>query len=350
MGSAHYTPVSSLRLLDFRPASYTEVLMRLIGLAAVLAIGLFVAPLAAEAQHSGKVPRVGITIAESAPSRYTEALRRGLTELGWVEGQNILLEFRSSEGRPERFPALIAELISLKVDIIVAGGGAVGARAAKNATSTIPIVMPVVSDPVAVGLVSSLARPGGNATGLSMLNTEISAKRMELLRDVLPRVERVAVLRDPAADSAQADVTQAAARALGLKVHVLSVSRADEFPGAFDAARKAHAEALVVLASSFFNAHRRQLVDLAAQNRLIAVYEHREFPDAGGLMSYGPNIVEMYRRAAYFVDKILKGASPADLPVEQPTRFELVINLKTAKALGLTIPQSVLVRADEIIQ
>jgi len=317
---------------------------------ATVAGGLLAAPFAADAQHPAKVPRIGITIAEPAPSRYTEALTRGLTELGWVDGQNILIDYRSAEGRPERFPALLAELISLKVDIIVAGGGTVGARAAKHATSTIPIVMPVVTDPVGAGLVSSLARPGGNITGLSMLNTEISAKRAELLRDVLPRAERVAVLRDPAADPTQAGTTQATARALGLRLQVLSVSRSDEFPAAFEAARKARAEGLIVLASSFFNAHRRELVNLAAQNRLVTVYEHREFPDAGGLMSYGPNIVEMYRRAAYFVDKILKGAKPGDLPIEQPTKFELVINLKTAKALGLTIPPSLLGRADEVIQ
>jgi putative ABC transport system substrate-binding protein len=313
-------------------------------------LGLLAAPLVAGAQHPAKLPRIGITTAEPAHGPYTEALTRGLSDLGWVEGQNILVDYRSAEGRPERFPALIAELIHLKVDIIVAGGGTVGARAAKRATSTIPIVMPVVTDPVGAGLVSSLARPSGNVTGLSMLNTEIIAKRVQLLKDVLPRAERLAVLRDPAADPTQAGAVQATARALGLRLHVLSASRPDEFPSAFEAARKDGAEALIVLASSFFNAHRRQLVDLAAQNRLATMYEHREFPDIGGLMSYGPNIVEMYRRAAYFVDKILKGATPGDLPIEQPTKFELIINLKTAKALGLTIPPSLLQRADQVIE
>jgi len=231
------------------------------GLGAVVA-----APLAAEAQSPAKLPRIGITTAEPALGPSTKALTRGLSDLGWVEGQNILVDYRSAEG------------------------------------------------PVGAGLVSSLARPGGNVTGLSMLNTEIVAKRLELLKDVLPRAERVAVLRDPAADPTQAGAVQATARALGLRLHVLSVSRPDEFAAAFEAARKDGAEALMVLASSFFNAHRQQLVDLAAQNRLATMYEHREFPDAGGLMSYGPNIVEMYRRAAYFVDKILRAPSPPTSP------------------------------------
>jgi putative tryptophan/tyrosine transport system substrate-binding protein len=301
-----------------------------------------------EAQPVGKVPRIGVMYAGSAPNPYADALRRHLAELGWVEGQNLLIEDRYAEGRPERYPVLIAELIRLKVDVLVAGGGTAGAQAAKRATATIPIVMPVMGDPVAAGLVSSLARPGGNVTGLSMLNTELSAKRVELLREVLPRVERVAVLRDPATPQADVDVTHAAARFLGLRLQLLNVGPPGEFPGAFQAARKA--DALIVLASGFFNTQRRRLIDLAAQNRLIAVWEHRDFADAGGLMSYGPNLVDMNRRAAKYIDKILRGAKPADLPIEQPTKFEFVINLKTAKALGLTIPPAVLARADEIIE
>ena len=195
-----------------------------------------------------------------------------------------------------------------------------------------------------------LARPGGNVTGLSTQDTEISAKRVELLRELLPSVERVAVLRDPAADPAQVDATQAAGRSLGLRLQVLSVSRPEEFHGAFQAAKRADAEALLVLASTLISAHRQRLVDLAAQNRLVAVYEHRDFADAGGLMSYGPNIAAMYRRAATYVDKILKGSKPADLPVEQPGVFELVINLKTAKALGLTIPHSMSLRVDQVLE
>jgi putative ABC transport system substrate-binding protein len=199
-------------------------------------------------------------------------------------------------------------------------------------------------------LVSSLARPGGNVTGLSMLNTEISAKRVELLREVLPRIERVAVLRDPGAPPADLDATQTAARTLGFRLQPLSASRPEEFDGVFQAARNSRAEALIVLASGFFNTHRRRLVDLAAQHRLVTVWEHRDFAEAGGLMSYGPNLVDMNRRAARYVDRILKGAKPGDLPIEQPTTFELVINLKTAKGMGLTIPPAVLARADEVIQ
>jgi ABC-type uncharacterized transport system substrate-binding protein len=264
-----------------------------------------------------------------------------------VEGQNLLIENRYAEGRPARYPALIAELIRLKVDVLVVRGRA-SAVAAKQATSTIPIVVPIMGDPVAEGLVASLARPGGNVTGLSMLNTELSAKRVELLKEVLPRAKRVAVLRDPAASRMDVGATQAAARVLGLELQLLSVDRPEEFHGAFQAAKKAGAEGLIVLSSPFFFTQRRQLLDLAAQDRLIAVWEHRDFADAGGLLSYGPNLMDMNRRAAMYIDKILKGAKPADLPVEQPTKFDLVINLKTATALGLTIPQSLLGLAERI--
>ena len=219
-----------------------------------------------------------------------------------------------------------------------------------RATSTIPIVLPIVGDPVAAGLVSSLARPGGNVTGLSMLNTEISSKRVELLRDLLPKIERVAVLRDPTVGAADWDATQTAARRLGLRLQLLNAARPEEFMHAFQTATKARAQAVIVLASGMFNTQRRRLVDLASQGRLIAVYEHRQFPEAGGLISYGPNLVDMQRRAAKYIDKILRGAKPSDLPVEQANVFELVINLKTAKALGITIPQSLLLRADEVIE
>jgi putative tryptophan/tyrosine transport system substrate-binding protein len=293
---------------------------------AILIVTALAAPLGAEAQPAGKVPRIGVLSAGAAPSLdFADILRRGLAELGWIEGQNILIDYRYAEGRPDRYPALIAELLSLKVDVLVVGGGTPGARAAKQATTTIPIVLPIVGDPVASGLVLSLARPGGNVTGLSMLNTEISAKRVQLLREVLPTVKRVAVLSDPVVTALDLDATQAAARSFGLRLQVLSVG-SEDFHGAFEAARKAGAEALIVLASSVFNHHRQRLVDLAAQNRLLAVYEHRQFPDAGGLMSYGPDLGDMTRRAAKYVDKILKGAKPADLPVEQPTKFQLVIN------------------------
>ena len=312
------------------------------------ALGTLALPLTAAAQ-AGRIPQIGVMYAGSAPNPGADALRRGLADLGWVEGRNLLIEWRYAEGRPERYPALIAELIRLKVDVLVAGGGTAGAQAAKRATSTIPIVLPVIGDPVAAGLVASLARPG-NVTGLSMLNTEISAKRVELLREVLPHVERVAVLRDPAAPPADVDATQAAARSLGLRLQLLSVGRPEELHGAFQTVKRSGAEALIVLASGFFNTQRRQLVDLAAQYRLVTVWEHRDFAEAGGLLSYGPNLVDMNRGAAKYVDKILKGAKAADLPVEQPTVFELVVNMKTAKTLALTIPPSVLVRADEVIE
>jgi putative ABC transport system substrate-binding protein len=316
----------------------------------VLAFALLAAPSGLEAQPAGKIARIGVMYAGSAPNPGAEALRRGLADLGWVEGRSLLIEERYAEGRPDRYPALIEELIRLHVDVLVTGGGTAGALAAKRATQTIPIVMPVTGDPVAAGLVSSLARPGGNVTGLSMLNTEISAKRVELLREVLPRIERVAVLRDPAAPPADLDATQAAARSLGFRLQLLSASRPEEFDGVFQVARKSRAEALIVLASGFFNTQRRRLVDLAAQHRLVTVWEHRDFAEAGGLMSYGPNLLDMNRRAARYVDRILKGAKPGDLPVEQATTFELVINRKAARALAITIPPAVLARADEVIQ
>jgi len=324
------------------------MVQRGLALTLAVALGIFLVPLVTQAQPlPGNVPRIGVAISV-LPSPNADALRRGLAELGWVEGRNILIEYRYTEGRQERYPAVIAELISLKVDVIVAGAGT--AIVAKHATSTIPIVVPVVADPVAVGLVSSLARPGGNVTGLSMNNTEIITKRVELLREILPKVARMAVLRSSATDAAQMGATQATARSLGVRLQVLGAARPEELEGAFAAAKKGGAEALIVFTSAVFSTHRRRLVDLAAQNRLVAVYEHRDFPDAGGLMSYGPNITEMYRRAATYIDKILKGAKPADLPVEQPTAYQLVINLKTAKALGLTIPPVVLLRADQILE
>jgi len=306
-------------------------------------------PISAEAQPSSRIPRIGIISAGSWPNPLTAAFLKGLGELGWVEGQSIAIEYRWAEGRPDRYPVFAAELVRLKVDLIVAGGGERGAQAAKLATSTIPIVAPVTADPVGAGLVASLARPGGNVTGLSMQNTELSAKRLELLKEAFPKVTRVAVIHDPGAGMEQVRTTEAAGRSLGLKLNVLKVDRPEDFEDAFKAAKRERADALVILASSVLNTHRRRLVDLAAKHRLVAVYEHRLFSDDGGLMSYGPDLQDMNRRAAIYVDKILRGAKPADLPIEQPTKFELVINLKTAKALGLTLPQSVLGRADEII-
>jgi putative tryptophan/tyrosine transport system substrate-binding protein len=235
--------------------------------------------------------------------------------------------------RPERYAGFFAELLRLNVDVIVAGGGTVAAMATRQATHTTPIIV-FVPDPVAAGVAANLARPGGNVTGLSMLIMEIGSKRLNLLKQVLPKIERVAVLCD-AADIGEAEAIQAVAPSLGTRVQVLRVSRVEEFEGAFGAAKRARAAALIICASGFFTAHRKPLVDLAGQYRLVAIYENRDFADAGGLMSYGPSIAEMYRSAATHVDKIRKGAKPADLPIEQPTKFELVFNMKTAKALGL---------------
>src|SRR5262249_23486202 len=248
---------------------------------------------------------------------------------GWVEGRSIAIEYRWTNGRPDRFPALAAEFVGLGVDLIVAGGGTPGALAARRATSTIPIVAPITGDPVGAGLVMSLARPGGNVTGLSMQDTEVSAKRLELLKEAFPKMARVAVLHDPAGPTGSVAATEAAARSLGLTAHVVMARRAEDFESALEAVKKARVDALVVLASSVFNAHRRRLVSLVAKHRLAAMYEHRLFAVDGGLMSYGPDLVDLNRRAAVYVDKILRGAKPADLPIEQPTRFQLVLNLGT---------------------
>ena len=320
---------------------------------AMVSGSLLAAPLAAEAQQAAKIARIGYLSSSSATtSRVVEAFRQGLREFGWVEGQNIVIDWRFAEGRFDRLPDLAAELVRLKVDVIAAGPTP-AAVAAKNATGTIPIVMIGVGDPVGLGLIASLARPGGNVTGVSFsVDLEIFGKGLELLKEIVPRVRRVAVLSNPA-NPAQAltikDV-KAAGRSLGVQLQLLEARGPNEFDGAFAAMAKERAEALLVVSDSMFLLHRARLADLAAKNQLPSMYGVREFVEAGCLMSYGPSIVANYRRAAFFVDKILKGAKPADLPVEQPTKFELAINLKTAKALGLTIPQSLLQRADQVIE
>jgi len=321
----------------------------------VFAGGLLVSPLAAEAQQAGRIPRVGVLATRTAGDARLEGLLQGLRELGYVEGRNLLVEYRDAEGKTERFPALAAELVSLKCDVIVTTGGTLAAQAAKQATTTLPIVFASVGDAVAEGLVTSLARPGGNVTGLTVAATELVSKSLEVIKQAVPGVKRVAILFKPDAmpDSAKKERLKAAdvaARALGLRLQIVEARGAEDFDRAFSDMTRARADALAVPATQVFNLERRRLVNLAAKNRLPAVYPNRDFVDAGGLMSYGPNLADMARRAASYVDKILKGAKPADLPVEQPTRFELVINLKTAKALGLTIPPSVLGRADEVIQ
>jgi ABC-type uncharacterized transport system substrate-binding protein len=319
---------------------------------ALLTLALLAAPIAADAQPAGKIPRIGILRQGSPPDPLVEAFRQGLRELGYVEDRNISIEYRWTEGRDERLPDLAADLVRLKVDIIVTSGS--GSLAAKRATTTIPIVMQVSIDPVGSGLVASLARPGGNITGMATLTEDMPGKWLELLKELLPQVSRVAVLFDttsPSSAAQQLKASEAAASTLGLRLHTLKVRDPDDLGAAFAEAQRGRAEGLIVFGSAFMYANRTRLVELAAQHRLPTVYDQRAFVvDSGGLVSYGPNIQDLFRRAATFVDKILKGAKPADLPVEQPTKFELVINLKAAKTLGLTIPPSVLARADEVIQ
>jgi putative tryptophan/tyrosine transport system substrate-binding protein len=321
-----------------------------------LGFGLLASPFAVEAQQAAKIARIGVlTLNPAANPHLREAFLQGLRDLGYVEGRNLVIEYRSAEGKPERLPALAAELVALKVDVIVTGGGPPAALAAKQATRTLPIVFAAAPDPVTDGLVTSLARPGGNVTGLSNLAPELVGKCLEHLKQAVPGVSRVAVLWHPGAvpERTVKDMlkeAEVAARALGVRLQFVEARGPADFDRAFSDMTRARAGALTVLPSNMFLREHRRLVDQAVKNRLPAVYPWREYVDAGGLMSYGPNLADLFRRAATYVDKILKGAKPGDLPVEQPTKFELVINLKTAKALGLTIPQSVLARADEVIQ
>jgi putative ABC transport system substrate-binding protein len=323
-----------------------------------LASGLLAAPLAAAAQPAGKIYRIGILgnvpLTDPGGARLWEAFIQGLRDLGYVEGRNLVVEYRSAEGKPERLPALAAELIALKVGVIVAPNTP-AALAAKQATRTLPIVFIGAGEPVTSGLVTSLAQPGGNVTGLSVLSTELVGKWLELLQQAVPGVRRVAALWQPGAmdERTEKDMfkgAEVAARALGVRLQFVEARGPADFERAFSDMTRASAGALTVRPAPMFISERRRLVDLAAKNRLPAVYAWREFVDAGGLMSYGPTGADLYRRAAAYVDKIMKGANPAELPVEQPTKFDLVINLKTAKALGLTIPPSLLQRADQVIE
>ena len=308
----------------------------------------------ADAQQVGKVHRIGYlqTASREQQLHLVKAFKEGMQELGYVEGRDITLEYRFAEGKPGRLTDLAAELIRLKVDLIVSGGTQ-ATRAARKATSTIPIVMGNSgSDPVADGFVASLARPGGNITGLTSITTELNGKRLELLKEAIPMISRVAILLNPGNRRSGPSLKQieAASRALGISLLSLAIQSPNDFESAFGVAAKGRADALIEIQDALFNSHRKLIVDLAAKNRLPAIYDRIDFVEAGGLMSYGTNISDLYRRAAIYVDKILKGAKPGDLPVEQPTKFELVVNMKTAKALGLTIPQAVLLRADEVIK
>jgi putative tryptophan/tyrosine transport system substrate-binding protein len=316
-----------------------------------VAFGLLVAPLASLAQQVGKVYRVGMleTTPMAMNAANLDAFRQQLRELGYVEGRNLIIEYRSADGRSERFAGLAAELVNMKVDLIVARGS-LATQAAKNATRTIPVVMAPVGEPLQ--FVASLARPGGNVTGLSSLTVGTEAKRLGLLRELLPGSKRIAVLYNldnPANRSEWKDL-ETAAPSMSVTLQLLDVREPEGLEPALTAASQQHADGLIVGQDGLFQAYRKQVAELAAKYRLPAIYRSMEPVEAGGLMAYGPNYPDIYRRAAIYVDKILKGANPGDLPIEQPTKFELIINLKTAKALGITFPPPLLLRADEVVQ
>jgi putative tryptophan/tyrosine transport system substrate-binding protein len=319
----------------------------------LVAVVLLAVAAIAEAQQPGKIPRIGFLIGSSpsANAARIEAFRHGLRELGYVEGKNIVIEFRSAEGQFDRLPDLAAEIVRLKVDVIVTSGPIIN-RPAKEATSTIPIVMGFDNDPVGNGFVASLARPGGNMTGLANLAPEITGKQLELLKEIVPRLSRVAVFGNSKEPSNPQLLTEAesAAEAFRIKLQYLDVLSPKYIETAFRAARTGRADALLILGAFIFNPHRAQIADLAVGSRLPAIYNAVEWVEAGGLMSYGTSFPDLFRRAAVYVDKILKGAKPSDLPVEQPIKFEFVVNLKAAKQIGLTIPPNVLARADRVIK
>jgi len=308
---------------------------------------------AVHAQVPARVRRIGL-LSPFSPSNTVlshQAFRQGLRDLGWVEGKNISIEYRYAEGRRGSLPDLAADLVRLKVDVIVASAPP-AALAAQRATTTIPIVMTDADDPVAAGLVDSLARPGGNVTGLSQMSPQLGGKRLELLKEIVPKLSRVAVLWNPVGARSRIywNEIQLPARQLGIQLHSLEVQSPDDFDKAFEDAIKARAGALFILPAPVIVTNLNRIAGLAAKNRLPSITQSSRFANAGGLVTYGPDLADMYRRAATYVDKILKGAKPGELPVEQPTKFELVINMKTAKALGITIPQTVLFRADRVIE
>jgi putative ABC transport system substrate-binding protein len=319
---------------------------RAVGFIVTCILSMLVAPLAAETQPRVKVPRIGYI--GDTPGPYVEAFRQGLRERGYIEGETIAVEYRWAEGRHDRLPDLVAELVQLKVDVLVPVGTQ-PSRAAKQATSTIPIVMAQVGDPVGSGLVANLARPGGNVTGVSVIGREILAKQLELLKQAVPLASQVAVLWNPTNFLIWREL-QVAAQGLGVTLHSVAVQQPEEFESAFAAIGAVQVDALHVIQDHLLFSHRARIVDFAAQTRLPAIYMYREWADAGGLIAYGASLREVHRRVAELVDKILKGAKPADLPVEQVMRLNLVINLKTATALGLTLPPSILILVDEVIR
>jgi putative ABC transport system substrate-binding protein len=326
---------------------------RAIARVTVLALSILATPVVTAAQQPQGSPRIGV-LSSSSPERehgYLAAFQQSLRDLGYSEGKNLLIERRYAAGKFDALPELAAELVRLKVDILVVTGTP-AAHAAKNATPLIPIVTVTAADPVATGLVTSLARPGGNVTGLTDLAPGLVAKRLQLIKEVIPSATRIAVLLNPDNSSSvpQLRLTQEAAAALGVSVLSVEARRLDDIDRAFATVRAKHAMALLLIADGLLGSNRKRIVELTAKSRLPAIYWRREFVEDGGLISYGASVVDLYRRAAAYVDKILKGARPSDLPVEQPTKFELTINLATAKALGLTMPQSIVMRADEVIR
>jgi putative ABC transport system substrate-binding protein len=328
--------------------------LRSLGVVVTLALGLLLVPLAADAQQTAKVPTLGWlsdgTLGGSGPS-LEEAFLHGLRDLGYVEGQTIAIERRDAERQFERLPELAAELVRRKVDVIVTMG-VPGTRAAMQATTTIPIVIASAGDPVGTGLVASLARPGGNVTGLSVMDPDLTGKHLQLLKEAAPKIARVAVLYNPTFPGTVLSLreAQAAGPVLGLAILPMEVRAPDAFDDAFATMLRLGADALLTFADGFTRVHQSRIFDFATKNRLPVMYGRREFVQDGGLLAYGPSYPHLFRRAAYYVDRILKGAKPADLPVEQPTKFELVINLKTAQELGLTIPPTLLFQADEVIR
>jgi putative ABC transport system substrate-binding protein len=319
-------------------------------LAVLLALGTL-APAAPLAQQPPRAPRVGVIGERSASDPFLVAFRRGMSKLGYVDGRNITIEYRYAQGALDQVPRLAAELIDLKVDVLVVGG-TVSTQSAMKVSRSVPIVFTTVGDPAGSGIVASLARPGGNVTGLASFTFELSGKQLELLHAAVPKLSRVTVLYNPLNPAAKVgiDTTKNAAGALGVELQLLEVRRPENLSGVFSALTPWHSGGLLVLADPVFGNQLPRLAKLAAAQRLPAIYLRSEFAEAGGLLAYGPSIADNYRRAAAYVDKILKGAKPADLPVEQPTRFELAVNLKTAKAFGLTLPQELVGRADQVIQ
>lgn len=342
------SPMTTRMLMSGNPNCWrTEIIQKTF----ILAVAFLVAPVVAQAQQASQVQRIGVLLHDGAPPGLLEAFREGLHALGYVEGKNITIELRNAAGNNERLGALADELLRLKVNVILAVNTP-AAQAAKKATATTPIVITRVADPVESGLVPSLARPRGNVTGLSLMHTELSAKRIQLLREILPGISRVVVLfnADNLGQTPQIAEMELASSQLGLEFLPLPVRGPSDFPGAFQAATRARAEALFVLDDSAVTKHRGQILKLAANHSLPVVSRYKDFAEAGGLIAYGPSLPALYRRAAYYVDRILKGTKPSDLPIEQPAHFDLVVNLKTAKALGLTIPPSVLIRANQVIE